>query len=165
MLFSWAPPPEGGKWYMKINRLETLRVAEFPNLVWLRVHTDQGVAGLGETSYAAQSVEAYLHEYVAPRVLGRDPLEIEALARFERRDARHFRPRPRALGPVRQGREPAALPGAGRGEPAAHPHLQHLRRLSLRARRGRTEHEELGSRRQAAGTLRGPRRVPAPRRR
>ena len=66
---------------MKINRLETLRLAEFPNLVWLRVHTDEGVTGLGETSYAAQSVEAYLHEYVAPRVLGRDPLEVESLAR------------------------------------------------------------------------------------
>ena len=66
---------------MKITRLETLRLEEFPNLVWLRVHTDQGVSGLGETSYAAQSVEAYLHEYVAPRVLGRDPLEIEALTR------------------------------------------------------------------------------------
>lgn len=66
---------------MKITRLETLRLGEFPNLVWLRVHTDQGLAGLGETSYAAQSVEAYLHEYVAPRVLGRDPLELEALTR------------------------------------------------------------------------------------
>jgi galactonate dehydratase len=66
---------------MKIIRLETLRLGEFPNLVWLRVHTDQGLVGLGETSYAAQSVEAYLHEYIAPRVLGRDPLEIESLAR------------------------------------------------------------------------------------
>jgi L-alanine-DL-glutamate epimerase-like enolase superfamily enzyme len=66
---------------MKITRLETLRLGEFPNLVWLRVHTDQGLAGLGETSYGAQSVEAYLHEYVAPRVLGRDPLELEALTR------------------------------------------------------------------------------------
>ena len=66
---------------MKITRLETLRLGEFPNLVWLRLHTDQGVSGLGETSFAAQSVEAYLHEYVAPRVLGRDPLELEALTR------------------------------------------------------------------------------------
>jgi galactonate dehydratase len=66
---------------MKINRLETLRLPEFPNLVWVRVHTDEGITGLGETSYAAQSVETYLHEYVAPRVLGRDPLEIEALSR------------------------------------------------------------------------------------
>ena len=66
---------------MKITQLETLRLGEFPNLVWLRVHTDQGLVGLGETSYAAQSVEAYLHEYIAPRVLGRDPLEVESLAR------------------------------------------------------------------------------------
>jgi len=56
-------------------------VGEFPNLLWLRVHTDEGLVGLGETSYAAQSVETYVHEYVAPRVLGRDPLEIEALTR------------------------------------------------------------------------------------
>ena len=66
---------------MKITRLDTLRLGEFPNLLWLRVHTDQGVAGLGETSYAAASVEAFVHEHVAPRVLGRDPLEIESLAR------------------------------------------------------------------------------------
>ena len=66
---------------MKITALETLRLGEFPNLVWVRVHTNEGVSGLGETSYAAHSVETYLHEYVAPRVLGRDPLEIEALAR------------------------------------------------------------------------------------
>src|SRR5687767_3392840 len=66
---------------MVIQKLETLRIGEFPNLLWLRVHTDDGVVGLGETSYAAQSVEAYVHEYVAPRVLGRDPLEIEALTR------------------------------------------------------------------------------------
>jgi galactonate dehydratase len=66
---------------MVIEKLETLRLGEFPNLLWLRVHTDDGVVGLGETSYAAQSVEAYVHEYVAPRVLGRDPLEIEALTR------------------------------------------------------------------------------------
>jgi L-alanine-DL-glutamate epimerase-like enolase superfamily enzyme len=66
---------------MKLAKLETLRIAEFPNLVWLRVHTDQGLVGLGETSFGAESVEAYLHEFVAPRVLSRNPLEIERLAR------------------------------------------------------------------------------------
>jgi L-alanine-DL-glutamate epimerase-like enolase superfamily enzyme len=94
---------------MKITRLETLRLAEFPNLVWVRVHTDGALAGVGETSFAAQSVEAYLHEFVAPRVLGRDPLEI---------GFRH-----RALGPVRQGLQPAPLPGARRREPGRDPHL------------------------------------------
>jgi galactonate dehydratase len=66
---------------VKITRLETVRLEEFPNLLWLRVHTDQGLWGLGETSLAARSVECYLHEFVAPRVLGRDPLQMERLAR------------------------------------------------------------------------------------
>lgn len=66
---------------MKITKLETLRLAEFPKIIWVRLHTDEGLAGLGETSYAAASVEAYLHEHVAPRVLGRDPLAIEAIGR------------------------------------------------------------------------------------
>src|SRR5688572_21298967 len=66
---------------MKLAKLETLRLDEFPNLVWLRVHTDEGLYGSGETSFGAQSVEAYVHEFVAPRVLGRDPLEIERLSR------------------------------------------------------------------------------------
>ncbi len=66
---------------MKLAKLETLRLAEFPNLVWLRVHTDEGLYGSGETSFGAESVEAYLHEFVAPRVLGRNPLEIERLGR------------------------------------------------------------------------------------
>jgi galactonate dehydratase len=66
---------------MKITRLETLRVAEFPKIIWLRVHTDEGLIGLGETSYAAGAVEAYLHDYVAPKLLGRDPLAVESLVR------------------------------------------------------------------------------------
>lgn len=66
---------------MKIERLETLRVGEFPNLVWVRLHTDQGLVGLGESNLAAGSIETYLHEYIAPRLLGRDPLQVEALGR------------------------------------------------------------------------------------
>jgi L-alanine-DL-glutamate epimerase-like enolase superfamily enzyme len=66
---------------MKITRLETLRLGEFPNLAWLRVHTDEGVSGLGETAFGAAAVEAYLHEFIAPRALGKDPLEIEGLTR------------------------------------------------------------------------------------
>jgi galactonate dehydratase len=66
---------------MKIERLETLRLSEFPNLVWVQLHTDQGLVGLGETSFAAQAVEAYLHEFVAPRLLGKDALGLEHLTR------------------------------------------------------------------------------------
>src|SRR6185437_16429931 len=66
---------------MKITALETLRVAEFWNVLWVRVHTDAGVIGLGETFYGAAAVEAHIHDTLAPRLLGRDPLAIEALNR------------------------------------------------------------------------------------
>jgi L-alanine-DL-glutamate epimerase-like enolase superfamily enzyme len=66
---------------MKITELETLRLGEFPNLVWVRLHTDEGITGLGETFMGAAAVEAYLHETVAPKLIGRDPLQIEAINR------------------------------------------------------------------------------------
>ena len=66
---------------MKITAIETLRIEAFANLLWVRVHTDEGLAGLGETFFAPRTVEAYLHEVVAPRLLGRDPLAIDRIAR------------------------------------------------------------------------------------
>jgi L-alanine-DL-glutamate epimerase-like enolase superfamily enzyme len=66
---------------MKIRQLETIRLGEFPNILWVRVHTDEGLSGLGETFMGAEAVEAYLHEWVAPRLIGQDPLAIEARAR------------------------------------------------------------------------------------
>ena len=32
---------------MKITGIETIRLGEFPNLLWLHIHTDQGLGGLG----------------------------------------------------------------------------------------------------------------------
>ena len=66
---------------MKITALETIRNAEFPNLLWLHIHTDEGLSGLGETFFGAQAVEAYLHESVAPQLLGQDPGRIDYIAR------------------------------------------------------------------------------------
>ena len=66
---------------MKITALETIRNAEFPNLLWLHIHTDEGIGGLGETFFGAQAVEAYLHESVAPQLLGQDPGRIDYIAR------------------------------------------------------------------------------------
>ena len=65
---------------MKISRLETVRLQERPNLLWLIVHTDEGPTGLGETFMGAETVEAHVHEYIAPRVIGRDPLQIDLLS-------------------------------------------------------------------------------------
>ncbi len=34
---------------MKVTAIETIRLEEFPNLLWVQVHSDQGLTGLGET--------------------------------------------------------------------------------------------------------------------
>ena len=38
---------------MKITELQTLRIEEFQNLLWLSVHTDEGVSASARLSSAA----------------------------------------------------------------------------------------------------------------
>jgi galactonate dehydratase len=66
---------------MKITKLETIRIAEFPQLLWLHIYTDEGLIGLGETFFNPISVESYIHEEIATRLIGRDALAIDAIAR------------------------------------------------------------------------------------
>jgi galactonate dehydratase len=67
---------------MRITALETIRLSSRANLLWVRVHTDEGLAGLGETFRGAEAVETFLHASVAPMLLGRDPLAIDAIAKL-----------------------------------------------------------------------------------
>ena len=66
---------------LSIAAIETVRAAEHPNLLWLRVEADDGTTGLGETFFGASAVEADLHDRVWPLIEGRDPLAVDALAR------------------------------------------------------------------------------------
>ena len=66
---------------MKIAAVETVRLGEFPNLIWVRIRTDEGLMGLGETFMGAAAVEAYIHESAAAKLIGRDPIQIEAINR------------------------------------------------------------------------------------
>jgi L-alanine-DL-glutamate epimerase-like enolase superfamily enzyme len=66
---------------VKITALETIRLGEFPNLLWLHIQTDQGLTGLGETFFGARAVEAYIHETVAPLLLGKPAGQIDRHAR------------------------------------------------------------------------------------
>ena len=64
---------------MKITGLRTFRVAEFANVLWVHVETDEGITGLGETFYGAGAVESHIHDTLAARLIGRNPLHFEAL--------------------------------------------------------------------------------------
>ncbi|HYO88578.1 MAG TPA: hypothetical protein VER79_08005, partial [Candidatus Limnocylindrales bacterium] len=67
---------------MKITAIETLQWPEYPRLMVVRVHTDSGLVGLGETVDKIPGAKAALHGTVAPLVLGQDALDIEGLWRF-----------------------------------------------------------------------------------
>ena len=54
---------------VKVTAVETIRPQIQPNLLFVRVHTDDGRIGLGEAFFGAQAVEAYIHESAADVVL------------------------------------------------------------------------------------------------
>ena len=64
---------------MKIDAVETLRLESHPNLLWVRLRSNEGVGGLGETYFGAAACEADVHERIAPLILGQDARRIEFL--------------------------------------------------------------------------------------
>jgi galactonate dehydratase len=62
---------------MKIERIETIQIEEYPNMLWVLLHTDEGLTGLGETNYNADAVASFIHEAASLYLLGRDPLAID----------------------------------------------------------------------------------------
>jgi galactonate dehydratase len=62
---------------MKITQLETIWFDEQPNTIWLRIHSDDGLIGLGETYYAPRAVSAMIHDVFANLLLGRSAFDIE----------------------------------------------------------------------------------------
>jgi galactonate dehydratase len=49
-----------------------------PNNLWVRVHTDTGLSGIGETYYLPRAVASIVHDVYAPLLIGRDPRDIES---------------------------------------------------------------------------------------
>jgi galactonate dehydratase len=67
---------------MKIAHLQTfLANAGLRNYLFLKLTTDDGLVGVGEASleWQERAVEILLREWVAPRVVDRDPFDIEAV--------------------------------------------------------------------------------------
>ena len=71
---------------MKVTGIETIRLAEYPAILFLQVHTDEGLIGLGENCVGVETVETFIHESIAPRLLGKDPLAINAMAEVLHQD-------------------------------------------------------------------------------
>jgi galactonate dehydratase len=67
---------------MKITALETIQLPHLDNILWVRVHTDEGIVGLGETFRGAHAVARHLHTDVARQVIGRDPSRIDLISKL-----------------------------------------------------------------------------------
>ena len=113
---------------MKITKLETIRLREFPNILWVRVHGEEGLDGLGETFMArgrgrglSCTRSGAAPPGPGPAARSTDASSSPAIVgfRYRRGDARQLGGRHRAVGPVRQGDRPAGVPAAGRQEPRA----------------------------------------------
>ncbi|GDY14296.1 dehydratase [Planctomycetota bacterium] len=61
-----------------IDRIETIRVPEHPNTLWVQVHAG-GLIGLGETYYLPGAVESVIHDLAAPLLLGQRAYDRERL--------------------------------------------------------------------------------------
>ncbi len=64
---------------MKITKVETIRYARQPNILWVHIYTDEGLIGLGETYYLPGAVEAVVHDMIADFLLGASPFDVERI--------------------------------------------------------------------------------------
>jgi L-alanine-DL-glutamate epimerase-like enolase superfamily enzyme len=67
----------------KITAIETAIPADImPNLILVRVHTEDGLIGCGETYYTPHAIEALIHDWMGQRLLGAECTDIESHWRF-----------------------------------------------------------------------------------
>jgi L-alanine-DL-glutamate epimerase-like enolase superfamily enzyme len=64
---------------MEITAVESLYWHAYPRVLTVRIHTDTGLIGLGETVDKIPGSRGALHGTLAPLLLGRNPLDIEGL--------------------------------------------------------------------------------------
>jgi len=64
---------------MIIKAIETLQIAEFPNLLWVIIEDGEGNRGTGESFFGAPATDAYIHDTASALLLGQDARDREAL--------------------------------------------------------------------------------------
>ena len=67
----------------KITAIETaIPNGIMPNLILVRIHTDEGLIGCGETYYTPHAIESLIHDWMAERLIGSEATDIESHWRF-----------------------------------------------------------------------------------
>ncbi|MDT8862148.1 mandelate racemase/muconate lactonizing enzyme family protein [Alkalihalobacillus sp. MEB130] len=64
---------------MKIIKIETIKLEQHPRNLWIRIHTDEGIIGLGETNPKVKPVESMIHDVCSEILIGKDPRNIEQI--------------------------------------------------------------------------------------
>jgi galactonate dehydratase len=64
---------------MRITQVETIRYPAQPNILWVRLYTDDGLIGLGETYYLPGAVESVVHDMISDFLLGETPFDRERI--------------------------------------------------------------------------------------
>ena len=85
------PPSPLDNSRVTVTAIESVQVWDFfPDLLLVRIHTNEGIIGHAETYYCAEAVQAMLHDWMARRLLGQDALAIESHWRFLYERAANF---------------------------------------------------------------------------
>ena len=66
---------------MKITTVESFVHPDFPNIIYVKIGTDAGVYGIGESYYFGRTVATFIDEFIAPTLIGLDPANIENISR------------------------------------------------------------------------------------
>lgn len=64
---------------MKITSVETVQLPDHPRHIWVLVHTDEGITGIGEGTDKVELTKTAVHNFCSEIVLGQDPLRNEYL--------------------------------------------------------------------------------------
>ncbi len=62
---------------MKISKIETIQAQDHPQLLWVRIYTNDGLVGTGETTPRVDSVRRIIHDVLSRMLVGQDPRDIE----------------------------------------------------------------------------------------
>jgi L-alanine-DL-glutamate epimerase-like enolase superfamily enzyme len=62
---------------LKLTKIETIHVEDYPHILFVGLHTDEGLVGWADTFYMTDAVRGFIHQFAAPMLLGHDPLSIE----------------------------------------------------------------------------------------